>query len=50
MGRYLSYSTAKARSELNWSPAMGYAESIERAVRWYENAKSNDSPLQAIGS
>jgi nucleoside-diphosphate-sugar epimerase len=50
MGRYLSYSTAKARSELNWSPAMGYAESIERAVRWYENAKSNKAPLQAIGS
>lgn len=35
MGRELSYSTAKARSRLGWSPALSYRESIERTVRWY---------------
>ena len=44
MGRDLSYSTAKARNELNWSPAMSYAESIERAVRWYEGSRNEPKP------
>lgn len=35
MGRDLSYSTAKARQELGWVPALGYRESIEKTVRWY---------------
>jgi 2-alkyl-3-oxoalkanoate reductase len=40
MGRDLAYSTAKARNELGWSPALGYRESIERTVRWYLDARS----------
>lgn len=35
MGRAVSYSTEKARTELGWTPALTYRESIERAVRWY---------------
>jgi nucleoside-diphosphate-sugar epimerase len=35
MGRDVSYSTKKARTRLGWRPALGYPESIERAVRWY---------------
>jgi nucleoside-diphosphate-sugar epimerase len=37
MGRDLSYSTAKAESQLGWKPGIGYPESIERSVRWYMN-------------
>src|SRR5262249_49822648 len=35
MGRYLEYSTEKARKRLGGEPAMTYRESIERSVRWY---------------
>jgi nucleoside-diphosphate-sugar epimerase len=35
MGRYLEYSTEKARTRLGWEPALAYPESIERSVRWY---------------
>ena len=35
MGRYLSYSTAKARAKLGWKPAVGNRESIEKSVRWF---------------
>jgi 2-alkyl-3-oxoalkanoate reductase len=35
MGRAVSYSSAKARTRLGWTPALGYQESIERAVRWH---------------
>ena len=35
LGRYLEYSTEKARSRLGWRPALGYAESIERTLRWF---------------
>jgi 2-alkyl-3-oxoalkanoate reductase len=35
MGRYLDYSTAKARERLGWTPAPSYRESIARTVRWY---------------
>ena len=35
LGRYLEYSTEKARTRLGWRPAIGYAESIERTLRWF---------------
>ena len=35
MGRDLSYSTAKAKAKLGWTPGLDYRESIERSVRWY---------------
>ena len=31
MGRYLSYSTAKARTKLGWAPVLGYRERMELA-------------------
>ena len=41
MGRYLSYSTAKAEARLGWTPAVGNRESIQRSVRWFlENEKT----------
>jgi nucleoside-diphosphate-sugar epimerase len=39
MGRRLSYSTAKARTQLGWTPSLGYRESIERTVRWFLESK-----------
>ncbi|WP_435016867.1 NAD-dependent epimerase/dehydratase family protein [Tundrisphaera sp. TA3] len=36
MGRSLSYSTEKAQARLCWRPELGYRESIERSVRWFE--------------
>jgi nucleoside-diphosphate-sugar epimerase len=39
MGRDLSYSTEKARRELGWWPSLDYRSSIERTVRWYEQAE-----------
>lgn len=41
LGRYLEYSTEKARTRLGWSPAIGYAESIERTVRWFLDERQN---------
>jgi len=35
MGRWLEYSTEKARTRLGWEPALSYRESIERSVQWY---------------
>ncbi len=35
LGRYLSYSTEKARRKLGWTPALSYKESIERTVDWF---------------
>jgi nucleoside-diphosphate-sugar epimerase len=35
LGRYLSYSTEKARARLGWRPALAYRESIERTIRWF---------------
>lgn len=35
LGRYLSYSTEKARRKLGWAPALSYQESIERTVQWF---------------
>src|SRR5262249_53912743 len=41
LGRYLEYSTQKARTRLNWRPTIGYAESIERTVRSLLSAESS---------
>lgn len=38
MGRRLSYSTAKARQRLGWTPSIGYRESIARTVAWFLDA------------
>ncbi len=35
LGRRLSYSTVKAETLLGWRPGIGYAKSIEQAVRWH---------------
>jgi nucleoside-diphosphate-sugar epimerase len=37
LGRYLEYSTEKARARLGWRPSLEYAESIERTVRWFQD-------------
>src|SRR4029077_12591335 len=33
LGRYLEYSSEKARTRLGWQPALDYRESIERTIR-----------------
>jgi nucleoside-diphosphate-sugar epimerase len=35
LGRYLEYSTEKARKKLGWAPALTYRESIARTIRWF---------------
>jgi nucleoside-diphosphate-sugar epimerase len=40
LGRYLEYSTEKARTRLGWQPAVGYRESIERSIRWFLSRSS----------
>jgi nucleoside-diphosphate-sugar epimerase len=35
LGRYLEYSTEKARTRLGWKPALDYRQSIERTLRWF---------------
>ena len=35
LGRYLDYSTQKARERLGWRPALGYEEGITRAASWF---------------
>lgn len=47
MGRSISYSTAKARSVLGWSPALGYQESIELSVLWYLERRERERPIVA---
>ena len=37
LGRYLSYSTEKARTRLGWRPALDYRQSIERTIRWFDS-------------
>ncbi len=44
LGRHLEYSTEKARSRLGWQPAIGYAESIERTLRWFRDQEANMPP------
>jgi 2-alkyl-3-oxoalkanoate reductase len=48
MGRRLSYSTAKARARLGWSPSLSYRESIERTVRWYLQQEPAASAASAL--
>ncbi len=44
LGRYLDYSTQKARDRLGWRPAFGYEEGIARAGRWFlENEVQTES-------
>ncbi len=44
LGRYLSYSTEKARTRLGWQPALGYRESIERTIRWFRDHEPAKMP------
>jgi nucleoside-diphosphate-sugar epimerase len=44
LGRYLEYSTRKARERLGWSPALSYRESIERTVRWFMDDEASRVP------
>ena len=48
LGRYLEYSTQKARNKLGWSPALTYRESIERTVRWFMADKAARVPHDPI--
>jgi nucleoside-diphosphate-sugar epimerase len=43
LGRYLEYSTEKARRRLGWQPSLGYDESIGRTVRWFQEQEANAS-------
>jgi 2-alkyl-3-oxoalkanoate reductase len=47
LGRYLEYSTEKARARLGWEPSIGYRESIERTLRWFHDREPG---LLAISS
>ena len=42
LGRHLEYSTEKARTRLGWQPAIGYAESIERTLRWFLDQEASN--------
>ncbi|WP_165228489.1 NAD-dependent epimerase/dehydratase family protein [Aquisphaera insulae] len=44
LGRYLSYSTEKARRRLGWSPSLTYEEAISRTVRWFFEDPSGRIP------
>jgi nucleoside-diphosphate-sugar epimerase len=35
LGRYLEYSTAKARARLGWEPSIDYRQSIGQTIRWF---------------
>lgn len=51
LGRYLEYSTEKARTWLGWVPALTYEESLERTVRWFmddEAARVPHDPMPAL--
>jgi nucleoside-diphosphate-sugar epimerase len=45
MGRYLSYSTEKARTGLGWEPAYSYADSIARSVAWFLDREASPAAL-----
>jgi nucleoside-diphosphate-sugar epimerase len=49
LGRYLEYSTEKARTRLGWRPALGYRESIERSVRWFREHEPAKMPTVRVG-
>jgi 2-alkyl-3-oxoalkanoate reductase len=42
LGRYLEYSTEKARRRLGWQPSIGYEESIGRTVRWFQEQEAKE--------
>lgn len=44
LGRYLAYSTEKARTRLGWQPALSYRESIERTIRWFRDNEPAKMP------
>jgi nucleoside-diphosphate-sugar epimerase len=51
LGRYLEYSTEKARLRLGWTPAISYREGIERTVRWFledEPARVPHDPMPPL--
>ena len=51
LGRYLEYSTEKARARLGWTPALSYREAIERTVRWFledEPARVPHDPMPPL--
>lgn len=43
MGRWLEYSTEKARNELGWAPSLTYQQSIERTVAWFLEREREDA-------
>ena len=51
LGRYLEYSTEKARTKLGWAPALTYRESLERTIRWFmddEPARVPHDPMPTL--
>jgi nucleoside-diphosphate-sugar epimerase len=51
LGRYLEYSTEKARTKLGWAPALTYEESLERTIRWFmadEPARVPHDPMPTL--
>jgi nucleoside-diphosphate-sugar epimerase len=47
LGRYLEYSTEKARARLGWEPSIGYRECIERTVRWFQDQGTELRPTES---
>lgn len=47
LGRYLDYSSQKARDRLGWRPAFGYEEGVARAARWF---LENETRARQTGS
>jgi nucleoside-diphosphate-sugar epimerase len=51
LGRYLEYSTQKARARLGWAPALSYEESLDRTIRWFmddEPARVPHDPMPPL--
>jgi nucleoside-diphosphate-sugar epimerase len=46
LGRYLEYSTEKARRDLGWEPSIDYAESIGRTIRWFIEEEARGQPAR----
>lgn len=48
MGRYLEYSTEKARTQLGWTPSLTYEQSIARTVAWFlEREGADPAPAES---
>jgi len=41
LGRFLDYSTEKARTKLGWFPGLTYEESIGRSARWFLESEAS---------